>query len=757
MLRRKHPFPDGHGFQQVFQGFAVAAQIAVSNANVVIGLSQVRMLRRKHPFPDGHGFQFVFQGLAVAAQIAVSNANVVIGLGQLRVIRGKIRLSLGHGPETADLGLLPFAHIPPSLAGLQCPFAPAILQLFGGVGQKLGHLAVVLQPEIRLVILPDQTLQVCAAGFVAGSQFLQADLPDHRMDAQKPVLPDQPAVVDQSVQIVLPFAAIGRQEQLVIHAALGQKRCTAEQLLFRFRAIGNLKNHLQMLDNLGLGGTFGVGIGGGHLTDGGIGEIFQQLFRGGGSAPAPAQGPGHQIHSQGMALNGIDQSIPLLRRNGGVVLLEKLIQLPLVEPGHINGMIRIGSGGDQDAHPQTAQLPLQLLHASRQLIHIVQDQQLISAPIGQNGHGIPVDLLLVAGAGIHAPEIGGDAQHRLLPVPVEANQIALAAPPGICKPGGQLRFADAAQAGQDHKGIPAFKLPGNICQLPFPAQKTGIIQCGQNRQIHGRLKLLQIVQLFPQIAVDPLQADHIQSGQLGQQLGNVPDIPGRIKGEALLPGELGSVVFLFAQDQHDQAAVIRVQTVVIEPIQGMGDLLRTGGGGHLNAQAFGSVRKVDGGEIHLKQIQVLKLGIQHDVQQTAAEILCILVDIGQTQLVVQADVFLPDGQIPSGSAHQPRSGSRHDTTSLSLSVILPFSTEKVQSKCAAVQKLRRIAYSSKRGVEKYRSAVSGRMVTTVLPGPSFLARAMAAATLVPEEMPHIRPSSRARSRAVCRASSSETM
>ena len=38
-------------------------------------------------------------------------------------------------------------------------------------------------------------------------------------------------------------------------------------------------------------------------------------------------------------------------------------------------------------------------------------------------------------------------------------------------------------------------------------------------------------------------------------------------------------------------------------------------------------------------------------------------------------------------------------------------------------------YSSNRGVEKYRSAVSGRMVTTVLPGPNFLAMAMAAATL----------------------------
>ena len=38
---------------------------------------------------------------------------------------------------------------------------------------------------------------------------------------------------------------------------------------------------------------------------------------------------------------------------------------------------------------------------------------------------------------------------------------------------------------------------------------------------------------------------------------------------------------------------------------------------------------------------------------------------------------------------------------------------------------------------KYRSAVSGRMVTTVFPGPSFLASFRAAATLVPLEMPHI--------------------
>ncbi len=56
--------------------------------------------------------------------------------------------------------------------------------------------------------------------------------------------------------------------------------------------------------------------------------------------------------------------------------------------------------------------------------------------------------------------------------------------------------------------------------------------------------------------------------------------------------------------------------------------------------------------------------------------------------------------------------------------------------------------SSNSGVEKYRSAVSGRMVTTRLPGPSFLASWIAAATLVPEEIPHIKPSLRAKSLAV---------
>ena len=57
-------------------------------------------------------------------------------------------------------------------------------------------------------------------------------------------------------------------------------------------------------------------------------------------------------------------------------------------------------------------------------------------------------------------------------------------------------------------------------------------------------------------------------------------------------------------------------------------------------------------------------------------------------------------------------------------------------------------FYSNSGVVKYRSAVSGSTVTTVLPLPSFFARRMAAATLVPLEMPHIRPSSRARSLAV---------
>ena len=47
--------------------------------------------------------------------------------------------------------------------------------------------------------------------------------------------------------------------------------------------------------------------------------------------------------------------------------------------------------------------------------------------------------------------------------------------------------------------------------------------------------------------------------------------------------------------------------------------------------------------------------------------------------------------------------------------------------------------------EKYLSAVSGKTVTTVLPLPKIFARRFAAATFVPEEMPHIIPSSLAKS------------
>ena len=48
--------------------------------------------------------------------------------------------------------------------------------------------------------------------------------------------------------------------------------------------------------------------------------------------------------------------------------------------------------------------------------------------------------------------------------------------------------------------------------------------------------------------------------------------------------------------------------------------------------------------------------------------------------------------------------------------------------------------SSNRGVEKYLSAVSGRTVTTLFPGPKSSAIRIAAATFVPEEIPHIMPS-----------------
>lgn len=68
-----------------------------------------------------------------------------------------------------------------------------------------------------------------------------------------------------------------------------------------------------------------------------------------------------------------------------------------------------------------------------------------------------------------------------------------------------------------------------------------------------------------------------------------------------------------------------------------------------------------------------------------------------------------------------------------------------------------VIHHSKSGVEKYLSAVSGRIVTTVLPSPSFSASLSAAATFVPLEMPHIIPSFEARSLAVCIASSSVTI
>lgn len=68
-----------------------------------------------------------------------------------------------------------------------------------------------------------------------------------------------------------------------------------------------------------------------------------------------------------------------------------------------------------------------------------------------------------------------------------------------------------------------------------------------------------------------------------------------------------------------------------------------------------------------------------------------------------------------------------------------------------------ISYSSNSGVEKYRSAVSGRTVTTVLPSPSFFASFRAAATLVPEDMPHMIPSLAASSFYTRMASSSVTI
>ena len=71
---------------------------------------------------------------------------------------------------------------------------------------------------------------------------------------------------------------------------------------------------------------------------------------------------------------------------------------------------------------------------------------------------------------------------------------------------------------------------------------------------------------------------------------------------------------------------------------------------------------------------------------------------------------------------------------------------------AAVLSARRsvcpLFFYSNRGVLKYLSPVSGRMVTTVFPFLSFLAIEMAAVTLVPPEIPHSSPSFLARSLAV---------
>ena len=66
-------------------------------------------------------------------------------------------------------------------------------------------------------------------------------------------------------------------------------------------------------------------------------------------------------------------------------------------------------------------------------------------------------------------------------------------------------------------------------------------------------------------------------------------------------------------------------------------------------------------------------------------------------------------------------------------------------------------HSSNSGVEKYLSAVSGSTVTTVFPSPSFFASFRAAATFVPDEIPHMIPSFAARSRDVWIAYSSVTM
>ena len=60
-------------------------------------------------------------------------------------------------------------------------------------------------------------------------------------------------------------------------------------------------------------------------------------------------------------------------------------------------------------------------------------------------------------------------------------------------------------------------------------------------------------------------------------------------------------------------------------------------------------------------------------------------------------------------------------------------------------------------VEKYLSAVSGSTVTTVFPFPSFRASFRAAATLVPDEIPHMIPSLDASSWDVRIASSSVTI
>ena len=97
-------------------------------------------------------------------------------------------------------------------------------------------------------------------------------------------------------------------------------------------------------------------------------------------------------------------------------------------------------------------------------------------------------------------------------------------------------------------------------------------------------------------------------------------------------------------------------------------------------------------------------------------------------------------------------GKSRDFTRIYKKTVQPSDARRRIYACIKIRRLTlrwlKCFYSSNSGVEKYRSAVSGRTVTTVFPSPNFLASLIAAATFVPEEIPHMIPSFEASSRDV---------